>query len=110
MSQPVSNNNAQTLIAAPAREDIELVVRMAIADTLERPVDEVLPESDLEKDLGLDSLGIIHASIGIEEQLQIPVLSLASPDFNFNTVSDLTEFVANKKGTAPSKKEERQTW
>ena len=114
MSQPVFNNNEQTLIALsappalPAREYVELVVRSAIADTLERPVDEILPESDLEKDLGLDSLGIIHASIGIEEQLHIPVIDLAAPEVTFSTVSDLTELIANRTGTTPLHKEEEQ--
>src|SRR5262245_8058988 len=114
MSQPVFNHNEQTLLAPPARparparEDVELVVRLAIADTLERPVDEILPESDLEKDLGLDSLAIIHASIGIEEQLHIPVIDLAAPEFTFNTVSDLTELIANRTGTTSLKEEEER--
>jgi acyl carrier protein len=108
MTQPVFNDNSQTLIAGPAHEDVEMVVRMAIADTLERPVDEVLPESDLEKDLGLDSLGIIHASLGIEEQLHVPVLDLEAAEFTFKTVGDLTEFVANRAGTTPLEKEGQQ--
>ncbi|MCI0423412.1 MAG: acyl carrier protein [Acidobacteria bacterium] len=108
MSQPVFNNGAQTLTARPAREDVELAVRTAIAGVLERPVDEILPESDLEKDLGLDSLGIIEASISIEERFHIPVLDLGSPKFTFNTVNDLTVFVAGLMGIAPSEKEEQQ--
>jgi acyl carrier protein len=108
MSRPVFNNGAQTHTARPAREDVGLAVRAAIAGFLERPIDEILPESDLEKDLGLDSLGIIETSLSIEERFHIPVLGLGSPKFTFNTVNDLIVFVAGLMGIAPSEKEEQQ--
>jgi acyl carrier protein len=108
MSRSVFNNGAQSLTARPERENVGLAVRAVIAGFLERPVDEVLPESDLEKDLGLDSLGIIEASLSIEERFHIPILSLGSPKFTFNTVNDLTVFVAGLIGAALSEKEEQQ--
>jgi len=106
MSRPVFNNDAQTLIAW---EDVGLAVRKAIADTLERPVEEILPESDLEKDLGLDSLAVIQASIRIEEQFHIPVLGWGTPEATFNTVNDLTALVASIRGAAVSGKEEQKS-
>ena len=97
MSQPICRNDAQTLTA---REDIELAVRTAIANVLERPVAEILPESNLEKDLGLDSLGVIQASISIEERFHIPILGWGTPEFTFSTVNDLIARVVEMTGIA----------
>ena len=96
MSQNVFNDDAKTPVA---REDVELAVRTALADALERPVDEILPQNDLENDLGLDSMGLIQVNVAIEEQFQIPILDGESPEFALHTVEDLTAFVAEKAET-----------
>ena len=96
MSQTVFNDDAKTPVA---REDVELAVRTALADALERPVDEILPQNDLENDLGLDSMGLIQVNVAIEEQFQIPILDGESPEFALHTVEDLTAFVAEKAET-----------
>ena len=70
-----------------------------LADALERPVDEILPQNDLENDLGLDSMGLIQVNVAIEEQFQIPILDGESPEFALHTVEDLTAFVAEKAET-----------
>jgi acyl carrier protein len=103
MSQTVFNDDAKT---PAAREDVELAVRTALADALERPVDEILPQSDLENDLGLDSLGLIQVNVAIEEQFHIPILDGESPEFALHTVEDLTTFVADKAETTRSYQEE----
>lgn len=90
-----------------AEEEVERVVHKALADVLQRSVDEILPESDLVKDLGLDSLGLIQVNIAIEEQLHVPILSGASPEFTLNTVSDLTAFVAGRTGISSPDEEEQ---
>ena len=96
MSQTVFNDDAKKSVA---REDVELAVRTALADALERPVDEILPQNDLENDLGLDSLGLIQVNVAIEEQFHIPILDGESPEFALHTVEDLTAFVADKAET-----------
>src|SRR6266446_3093344 len=96
MSQTVFNDDAKTPVA---REDVEMAVRTALADALERPVDEILPQNDLENDLGLDSLGLIQVNVAIEEQFHIPILDGESPEFTLHTVEDLTTFVADKAET-----------
>jgi acyl carrier protein len=103
MSQTVFHDDAKTPVA---REDVELAVRTALADALERPVDEILPQNDLENDLGLDSLGLIKVNVAIEEQFQIPILDGESPEFALHTVEDLTTFVAEKAETTRSYQEE----
>src|SRR6266404_5527859 len=103
MSQTVFNDDAKTPVA---REDVELAVRTALADALERPVDEILPQNDLENDLGLDSLGLIQVNVAIEEQFHIPILDSESPEFALHTVEDLTTFVADKAETTRSYQEE----
>ena len=96
MSQTVFNDDAKKPVA---REDVELAVRTALADALERPVDEILPQNDLENDLGLDSLGLIQVNVAIEEQFHVPILDGESPEFALHTVEDLTAFVAEKAET-----------
>jgi acyl carrier protein len=96
MSQTVFNDDAKTPVA---REDVELAVRTALADALERPVDEILPQNDLENDLCLDTLGLIQVNVAIEEQFHIPILDGESPEFALHTVEDLTAFVADKAET-----------
>ena len=103
MSQTVFNDDAKTPVA---REDVEMAVRTALADALERPVDEILAQNDLENDLGLDSLGLIQVNVAIEEQFHIPILDGESPEFTLHTVEDLTTFVADKAETKRSYQEE----
>ena len=103
MSQNVFNDDVKR---PAAREDVELAVRTALADALERPVDEILPQSDLENDLGLDSLGLIQVNVAMEEQFHIPILDGESPEFALHTVEDLTTFVAGKAETSQSYQEE----
>lgn len=103
MSQTVFNDDAKTPVAT---EDVELAVRTALADALERPVDEILPQHDLENDLGLDSLGLIQVNVAIEEQFQIPILDGEAPEFALRTVEDLTTFVADKTEIRRSYQEE----
>jgi acyl carrier protein len=93
MLQTDTDNGAKAQVT---QEEINRIVHAALADVLERSVDEISPESDLVKDLGLDSLGMIRANIAIEEQLGVPILISESFEFALNTVSDLTAFVARR--------------
>jgi stearoyl-CoA desaturase (delta-9 desaturase) len=92
MSKPaLIDTNA---IIAPA--DVEMSVRTIVAQVLERSVEEIPPESDLENDLGLDSLGLIKVSVAIEEQFDVVILTADSPEFTLHTVADLAAFIANR--------------
>lgn len=104
MSQTTLNNDAKTPVT---KDEVERVVRVALADALELPVDEVLPESDMEKDLGLDSLGLIQVNIDLEEQFHIPLLGDESPELALHTVSDLTAYVAERTGISSQDEEEQ---
>ncbi|MCI0392162.1 MAG: acyl carrier protein [Acidobacteria bacterium] len=89
-----------------AREKIERIVRTALARALKRPAGEIRSESDLEKDLGLDSLGMIRLNVAIEEELHITIPMDESPPFAIHTVGDLTAFLAELAKTMPADKEE----
>ena len=77
------------------RETVATVVRAVLARVLNRPIDEIRPESSLECDLGLDSLMLIHASIAIEEELRIAVPACEAPGgaITLTTVADLIALV-----------------
>ena len=76
-----------------ARETVTLTVRAALARVLNRPIDEIRTDSSLERDLGVDSLTLIHAGIAIEEELPIAVGVCDAPDAALTTVADLIAFV-----------------
>jgi acyl carrier protein len=84
-----ANDSTTTL----TRETVTMTVRAVLARVLARPIDEIQPESSLERDLGVDSLMLIHASIAIEEELRIAVGACEAPDAAFTTVAHLIAFV-----------------
>lgn len=75
------------------RETVEQAVRTALARTLNRPETDILPESELQADLEMDSLALIRTNIAIEEQLRVAVPAGESPESEIRTVGDLVDFV-----------------
>lgn len=81
---------------AGGRAKVALAVRTALAKTLQRPLEDIRPESDLEADLGLDSMSLIEVNIAIEEQLRIAVPAGETPETAVRSVDDLIGFVRER--------------
>lgn len=74
--------------------DVCHAIQTVLADRLHRPVDEITPRADLEKDLNVDSLSMIQVNIALEEQFQITMPEFVEWDgSDLRTVSDLAELV-----------------
>jgi acyl carrier protein len=85
-------------LQSPPRDEVARAVRVALARTLGRSLEDVQPGSDLEADLGLDSMALIEVNIAIEELLRVPVPAGETPELAVRTVEDLVEFVAARAG------------
>jgi acyl carrier protein len=85
----------------PSRDAVVAAVRTALARTRNRPLDEIRLETDLEADLGLDSMALIEVNIAIEEQLGVPVPAGETPELVVRTVADLAAFVLERAGALP---------
>jgi acyl carrier protein len=69
-------------------------VRDSIASLLQRSIETVTPEADLENDLGLDSLAMIELSVALEARFGVAMPPGASAaDLSIRTVGDLGNFV-----------------
>jgi len=76
------------------RADVEQTVVAALARTLRISETEIHPESNLENELGLDSLGMINVNIALEERFQIALPACEEgPAAAIKTVRDMTDFV-----------------
>lgn len=80
-------------LAAPPRAEVETIVVRAIAQVLRRPVAEIAVFNHLDE-LGLDSLGLIHASIVVERELGGRVAIEQAPPGGLHTVQDLVDLVS----------------
>ncbi len=77
----------------PTREAIEQALVEALVRTLRIPESEIRPESRLEV-LGLDSMGMIHVNIALEERFQVALPACEEgPEVRLETVQDLADFV-----------------
>ena len=74
--------------------DISRAVQSVLAEKLHRPVNEITPDADLEKDLNVDSMSMIQVNIALEEQFQITMPEFVEPEeIQVHTVAELAEFV-----------------
>jgi acyl carrier protein len=87
---PASTTGQSGTLARPA---IETAVREALANVSRVPAGQIQPDSQLEDDLGLDSMSLIHVNIRIEEQLGCALSIGDAPEQPLLTVRDLTEFI-----------------
>jgi acyl carrier protein len=76
-----------------SREAVAAAVTGALSRVVSRPIEDIRPESQLDEDLGLDSLAMIHVSIAIEEALHVAVPVPNAREGTFVTVGDLITFV-----------------
>ena len=81
---------------AAARPAIETVVMAALARVVRLPAADLRLTSRLDE-LGLDSLGLIHASIAIERELGEGVAISRMPD-SLQTVQDVVDLVTTASG------------
>lgn len=86
--------------------DISLAVQSVLAEKLHRPIDEITPNADLEKDLNVDSMSMIQVNIALEEQFQIEMPEFVEPEeIQVHTVSELAEFVEARVAKQSAKPE-----
>jgi acyl carrier protein len=83
---------------APTRAEIEAAVANAVSRTLRVPPGDVHLTSRLYEDLGLDSMGLIHVSIAVEEQLGVALSLTEAPDDELQSVQDLVTFAETRLG------------
>jgi acyl carrier protein len=89
----------QTDLGRPApapttSRDLLAAVREVLAETVDHPADQIAEGADLEVDLGVDSLAMIHIVVGLEERFGIAVPASASPeDLRIRTVAELARYV-----------------
>jgi acyl carrier protein len=75
--------------------EVEQVVIGALARTLRLPEEAVRPDSALENELGLDSMGAINVNIALEERFHIALPACEGPE-DVLTVRDLVNLVVRK--------------
>ena len=78
---------------APTKAGIETAVINALSRTLRIPRGEIRLTSRLYEDLGLDSLGLIHVNIAVEEQLGGAISIGEAPEDELRIVEDVVNFV-----------------
>jgi acyl carrier protein len=78
---------------APTQAQIEQAVILAVSRTLRLPREQVHLSSRLYEDLGLDSMGLIHVNVSVEEQLNAALYIAEAPENELATVQDLVDFV-----------------
>ena len=70
-------------------------VKALIAEQLNRPVEEVLEEKEVVKDLGADSLDIVEMLMSLEEEFNITVPE--DEAVNIKTVGDIITLIESKQ-------------
>ncbi len=70
-------------------------VKSLISEQLNRPVEEILEEKEVVKDLGADSLDIVEMLMGLEEEFNITVPE--DEAVNIKTVGDIIKLIEAKQ-------------
>jgi acyl carrier protein len=82
-------------VAPETGEEMLRVVRTVLAEKFHRPLEKITSETQLEEELGMDSLTMIEVNIALEERLPLSMPDMAAPsDINVRTVRDLAAFLA----------------
>jgi acyl carrier protein len=72
-------------------------VRLVLSDVLAVPLGEIASESDLEADLGMDSLKMIETNVALEVKFGFVSPDIARPEeLRIRTVDDLVGYVAGQ--------------
>jgi acyl carrier protein len=98
----VSSETAAASTNGSPASDIALSVRRILATYLERPIDEVRLDSQLELDLEFDSFAMIEITVALEAELGYSMQDVADPqDLNLVTVADLVAYVSSRLAAQP---------
>ena len=82
---------------AEAKSKIADDVRSVLAEVLAVPLAEVAPKSELEADLGMDSLKMIETNVALEVKFGFVSPDVARPEeLAIRTVDDLVGYVAGQ--------------
>lgn len=72
-------------------------VRSILSETLGVPLSDIAPESELEADLGMDSLKMIETNVALEVKFGFASPDVARPEeLRIHTVDDLVGYVAGQ--------------
>ena len=71
------------------------LVRDVIAAQARRPSESLGPETELARELGLDSLAMIEINVALEEQLGVRLIDFANVP-ELVTLADVVRFVEDK--------------
>jgi acyl carrier protein len=72
-------------------------VRVVLSEILAVPFGEIAPDSDLEADLGMDSLKMIETNVALEMKFGFVSPDVARPEeLRIRTVDDLVGYVAGQ--------------
>ena len=78
------------------RQEVEERVRKVLAEQLARDVDEVTMEARFEEDLDADSLDLVEAVLGLEEELGVNIPEEEME--GVKTVGQAVDLVISKQG------------
>jgi acyl carrier protein len=79
-------------------DELARAVQDIVAQKVQRPVDEVPLDADLESELGIDSLVMIEINVLLEEQFGVVMPEVGAPgELRVRTVRDLAAFVADRR-------------
>jgi acyl carrier protein len=77
--------------------DVRGGVHAVLSEVLGVPLSEIAPESDLESDLGMDSLKMIETNVALEVKFGFVSPDVARPEeLQIRTVADLVGYVTGQ--------------
>jgi acyl carrier protein len=80
-----------------ARAKVDGGVRSVLSEVLGVPLADVTPDSELEADLGMDSLRMIETNVALEVKFGFVSPDVARPEeLDIRTVDDLVGYVARQ--------------
>lgn len=76
-----------------SKEEIEKIVTEAVADELGVDTSELSADTNLQKDMGADSLDAIEIVVALEHDLNVKFPDYDIFNTDLETISDITNFV-----------------
>jgi acyl carrier protein len=96
-TRAILQNGDVTVEQAETKAKIAGDVGSVLSDVLGVPYADITPESDLEADLGMDSLKMIETNVALEVKFGFVSPDVARPEeLEIRTVDDLVEYVARQ--------------
>lgn len=106
-TEPALNNRLEQIQTKTTRSGVSTIsedtvfakIQLIISDLTDIPIGQIQLNSELQKDLGLDSLDVFQTIMSIEEEFNTEVPSEACNDFI--TVKDLVDYILSPQQPVP---------